>query len=146
MSFSFVEACLPEAARPSLALECQSMSFKRQFARCHVLPFSQEFSSGYRIEPHSHDCHQLIYASSGVMTVETDAGAWVVPPHRAVWVPVGVEHAIVMSGRVAMKTLYVRKDVRHSLPRTCFVLGAPPLLREIVLHVVERGGLRKGVV
>src|SRR5690348_5345757 len=39
---------------------------------------------------------QLIYAASGVMTVHTGDGVWVVPPDRAVWVPSGVVHRIEM--------------------------------------------------
>jgi hypothetical protein len=37
------------------------------------------------IPPHHHDSAQLIHAASGVMTVETEDGLWVVPPARAVW-------------------------------------------------------------
>ena len=38
--------------------------------------------------------HQLVCATRGAMTVRTDECAWVVPPHRAVWVPAGTECAI----------------------------------------------------
>ena len=43
--------------------------------------------------------------SRGVMTVETGEGAWVVPPHRAVWIPAGVLFGVRMSGRVTVRTL-----------------------------------------
>ena len=33
---------------------------------------------------------QLAFAAEGVMTVTTPHGDWVVPPHRAVWIPAGV--------------------------------------------------------
>ena len=32
---------------------------------------------------------QLVYAVHGVLTVHTPDGSWVVPPHRAAWVPAG---------------------------------------------------------
>ncbi len=38
--------------------------------------------------------HQLVYAARGVLTVRTDHDAWVVPPHRAMWVPAGVSFGL----------------------------------------------------
>ena len=47
-------------------------------------------------------------------TVETDQGAWVVPPHRAVWIRAGVDFRVRMSGVVAMRRsrLHVRAAVK----------------------------------
>ncbi|HVJ81710.1 MAG TPA: AraC family ligand binding domain-containing protein, partial [Planctomycetia bacterium] len=59
------------------------------------------------IPTHTHDWHQLIYASEGVMWVRTEEGDWVAPPHRAVWAPAGVRHGIEMSGAVFLETLYL---------------------------------------
>jgi quercetin dioxygenase-like cupin family protein len=42
------------------------------------------YPKGHLIQPHHHEWAQLIYARAGVMTVLTAAGAWVVPPQRAV--------------------------------------------------------------
>src|SRR5688500_9682337 len=55
--------------------------------------------------PHADGWDQLIYASSGVMTVHTDDGVWVVPPDRAVWVPSGLGNRVEMNGRTAIRTL-----------------------------------------
>jgi AraC-like DNA-binding protein len=99
------------------------------------------YSSGFRIPPHRHAWAQLIYASRGVMSVHTDTGAWVVPTHRAVWVPGEVEHAIEMSGEVAMRTLYLAPGLAHGVPDSCSVVNVSPLLRELVLHAVELGPL-----
>jgi AraC-like DNA-binding protein len=83
---------------------------------------------------------QLLFASSGVMTVETPVGLWVVPPHRAVWVPAGVEHRLVMSGRVRLRSLYLAASLA-ALPPACRVVDVPPLLRELVLHAVRSAPL-----
>ncbi len=96
-----------------------------------------EFPHGHWIKPHSHPWHQLIYASRGVMTVRTREGAWIVPPHRALWVPAGTRHSVQMSGAVSMRTLYLAPRLGASLPGRCRVLGVSPLLRELVLHMVE---------
>jgi AraC-like DNA-binding protein len=74
------------------------------------------------------------------MTVETPVGTWVVPPHRAVWVPSGVEHRIELSGRVSLRTLYLRAG-RPGVPTACCALNVPPLLRELILHAGARAPL-----
>src|SRR5262245_38722770 len=71
-----------------------------------VRALSYDYEPGYRIPPHHHDWHQLVYAISGVMTVRTPKGTFVVPARRAVWIPAPVTHAIDIAGRVAMRTLY----------------------------------------
>lgn len=89
--------------------------------------------------------HQLVYASRGVMTVYADEGTWVVPPHRAVWVPAGVRHRIEMSGRVSIRSLFLRPSLSSSLPGTCRAVNVSPLLRELILHVVKMGMLNRRV-
>ena len=61
------------------------------------------YGPGTVLERHSHRWAQLVYASEGVMRVETEDGVWVVPSHRAVWIPAGIGHAIAMSGQVSMR-------------------------------------------
>lgn len=95
------------------------------------------YLSGHRSEAHAHDWDQLTYASDGVMTVHTVAGIWVVPPHRAVWVPAGVQHAEEMSGPVVARSLYFVPGLSKSLPRTCTTVNVPPLLRELILSAVR---------
>lgn len=118
------------------------MSGSRQ-RRIRALAY--DYPSGHRIAVHAHAEHQLVFAAAGVMTVQTPEGSWIVPPNRAVWVPAGVEHDIRMSGAVSMRTLYLPPALRSpGLPRRCLVLEVTPLLREIVLAAVARGGLDPG--
>jgi AraC-like DNA-binding protein len=99
----------------------------------------------HRIERHAHDWHQLVYATEGVMTVDTPAGSWVVPPHRAVWMPAGVEHSIRMTGVVRMRTLYFRPGLAHRGPPACCVIHVSPLLRELILETLRLGMLADDV-
>lgn len=71
------------------------------------------------------------------MTVRTRDGSWVVPTHRAVWIPAKIPHTITMSGSVAMRTLYLKPHLARNLPKSCCVLNVSPLLRELVLHACE---------
>lgn len=92
---------------------------------------------GQRIPRHRHRAAQLVAAISGVMTVTTRDGTFVVPPQRAVWVPPRIEHSIRMTGEVAMRTLYVAPALAAKLPARCCVVHVTPLLRELVLRVVD---------
>lgn len=104
-----------------------------------VTSFAHDYASGELIAMHAHDRDQLVYASAGVMTIRTGEGVWVTPPQRAVWIPAGVSHAIAMSGRVAMRTLYFRPALVGELPRKCCVVAVTNLVRELILHVCEDG-------
>jgi AraC-like DNA-binding protein/mannose-6-phosphate isomerase-like protein (cupin superfamily) len=86
---------------------------------------------------HSHLRAQLIYAGSGVMRVETEAGCWVVPPVRGVWIPANTPHRVIMLGTVEMRTLYIRPDAAPDLPDTCCLLEVSPLLRALILALLE---------
>lgn len=101
--------------------------------------------SGQTIHKHSHGWHQLIYASQGVITVNTSTGSWIVPSRRAVWVPAGIEHEVEMPGPVSLRTLYLRTTLSKALPADCCVVNVSPLLRELILRTVEIGMLDRNV-
>lgn len=97
----------------------------------------KDFKSGFEIAPHRHERAQLIYATAGTMRVSTGEGVWVVPPQRALWMPPGVRHSIVMSGDVTMRTLYLRDDAARGMPQACRVLPVSALLRELIIRATE---------
>lgn len=100
-----------------------------------------EYADGHVIRTHSHPWHQLVYASRGVMTVRTPEGAWVVPTNRGVWVPACTRHSIQMSGPVSLRTLYLLPSLDRSLPDRCAVVAVSPLLRELILRIVDLDSL-----
>lgn len=101
-----------------------------------IVAIAKEFPNGRLIPFHQHDRSQLLYASSGVMTVTTLKGLWVVPPLRAVWIPALTEHQIGCSGNLSMRTLYIIPEAASKLPIECCVVSVPPHLRELILHAV----------
>ena len=48
------------------------------------------------------------------MRVVSDAAAWLSPPTRAIWLPAGVAHEIVMKGEVATRFLYICAGTRRA--------------------------------
>lgn len=113
--------------------------------RSQITTLQRDYPAGHVVPLHLHDWDQLVYASRGVMTVRTTEGTWVVPPHRAVWIPAMVPHTLTMSGAVAMRTLYFNKLLARTLPRTCGVVNVSPFLKELILHACGFGRLRKTV-
>ena len=86
---------------------------------------------------HSHPAAQLIYAISGVACVTTDAGTWVVPPNRAVWVPAGLQHATRSYGPIKFRAIFVAPGSDAQLPSQCRVVEVSPLLRELIRRLAE---------
>ena len=95
----------------------------------------------HTLPTHTHDWDQLTYATSGVLRVATADASWVVPPHRAVWVPAGIAHSEQMFAPVSVRTLYFAPRIAKTLPRECRTLNISSLLRELILHVSRLGAL-----
>ncbi|WP_405008041.1 helix-turn-helix transcriptional regulator [Kitasatospora purpeofusca] len=93
---------------------------------------ARDLPDGHHIPPHHHRRAQLIYGTSGAITVVTDRGTWVVPATRGVWVPAGVVHAMTCTGPVRMRTLYLEPGAAPGLPAAPTVVAVPSLLRELV--------------
>lgn len=96
------------------------------------------YYDGFHIKPHRHHWGQLIYAAAGLMRVRAGGTLWVVPPAHAIWVPAGAEHEIRALGDFAMRTLYFPTSLTTGLPEDCCALDVQPLLRELVVELVER--------
>lgn len=71
-----------------------------------VVAIGTDYSHGHLLPFHTHRRTQLLYGATGVMQVSTHDGNWVVPPQRAVWIPPGVAHEVVMLG-VSTRSLYI---------------------------------------
>ncbi|BCG26917.1 transcriptional regulator [Pseudomonas tohonis] len=95
-----------------------------------------DYPDGAHVDLHLHSQAQFLYAAQGLMRLVTEAGAWVIPPTRAVWIPPGIEHQIFMSGQVQMRTLFIAAEAAPPSLDACCVLAVPPLLRELILRLV----------
>ncbi len=98
-----------------------------------------DYADGQHFAEHQHRRGQFAYAATGVISVYTEQGNWVVPPQRAIWVPAGVTHAMHMSGPVTMLNTYVRPQAIKNLglPGHCQVLEVSELLRQFLLRAVD---------
>lgn len=92
---------------------------------------------GRRFEWHHHDEHQLAWSPEGVLVVRTEAGSYVLPPARALWIPAGVSHETSASGVAVLRSVYIR-------PKHCTIgwerptaVAVSPLLRELIPHLED---------
>jgi AraC-like DNA-binding protein len=95
---------------------------------------AEDYRAGERTPLHVHDRPQLLYAESGVTRLHTEQGDWVVPPSRAVWIPEGIVHQVVMRSAVAMRSLYFGVGSVAAAPAAPMVIAVSPLLRELILE------------
>jgi hypothetical protein len=115
----------------------------RQLLRC----YSVGHPPGRFTLPSAPDWHQLLYASSGVLSVHTGSGTWAVPRDRAAWIPAvaaggpnggpnGDVPGVVVHGRAGVRALYLPAAV-WEIDTPCRVIGVAPLLRELILHLAR---------
>jgi len=90
------------------------------------------------VAAHSHNWGQLVYASTGVLDVTTPSGRYLVPPHRAVWVPPEHPHEISSIHGAEISSIYITIDEAQCLPNHCYVLAVSSLLRELILEALRQ--------
>jgi AraC-like DNA-binding protein len=103
-----------------------------------VVGLDDEYPAGFVDPMHTHDRSQLLYASSGVMSVVTGDVSFVIPPLRALWIPAETTHEVSCRGPVSLRTLYIDPALDH-WPGGCRVFEVSDLLRALILEVVGFG-------
>lgn len=105
-----------------------------------ILAFSDEYPAGHAVPPHHHSRSQLLYITAGSIMIDTTEGRWMVPPGYALWLPVGVEHAVTMFSDCSMQSVYISPDAISGLPENVRVLGLTPLAHHLILEAMEIPG------
>jgi AraC-like DNA-binding protein/quercetin dioxygenase-like cupin family protein len=130
----------------ALPIKCQVVSRIRHEpkAATQIRPLT----AGQGIDAHRHDDHQIHYAGRGVLTVTTDAGTWIAPGNRALWVPAGAVHSHHAHGDLDLHTIGLPPSVNPLGLDAPTALTVGPLLRELILaytrDVAESGGAGAG--
>lgn len=101
-----------------------------------VVGLADEYPAGFRDPAHSHERIQLLYASSGVMSVVTHATSFVIPPQRAVWIPSGVPHEVSCRGPVSLRSLYIDPQYERDEP-CCHIVEVGQLLKALIIEVTQ---------
>ncbi|MGK5062127.1 AraC family transcriptional regulator [Janthinobacterium sp. LB3P112] len=101
-----------------------------------VTAMSRQYVAGDYTAPHNHVRAQLLYATQGVMRVSTEHGVWILPPRRALLIPVGVMHEVHILSELSMRTVYIDAQVAAQYGNNCKVLEVSRLLRELILALL----------
>lgn len=96
-----------------------------------------EAFSEYQPETHQYDWHshargQFFCVESGLVHMHTAHGSWLLPPHRAGWMPPGEQHRVSISGPLTGWGVFLHPDVSPCLPDRPGVIGVNALMRELV--------------
>lgn len=100
-----------------------------------VVAIGTDYAYGQVLQRHTHRRAQLLYGATGVMQVSTHDGNWVVPPQRAVWIPPGMAHEVLMLG-VSTRSVYIEPGV-VDLGGRCQVINVSPLMRHLLMEAAE---------
>lgn len=97
----------------------------------------REAASEYGEDTHSYDWHrhlrgQFFCVESGVVHVHTEHGSWMLPPHRAGWMPPGELHTVSISGVMSGWGVFITPEIDHGLPERPCVIGVTELMRALV--------------
>lgn len=95
-------------------------------------PTRRPLLPGEEVERHDHAVNQLVYPLRGMLEVATSAGVWMVPPHRAAWIPAAVPHAHRAHGFTELRTLIFPAATNPLDLDRPTVLAVDPLLREVI--------------
>ena len=87
--------------------------------------------------PHHHPQGQLLFATKGVMLVETGNKRWVIPPQRALWIPPLQEHTYSVLSETELRAVWfspalIARCATFSRRDEVHVIMATPLLKELI--------------
>ncbi len=81
---------------------------------------------------HSHHRGQLTCVESGLLHIRTAQGSWLLPPHRAGWVPPGMAHWGSLSGVLSGWSVLIAPEACQRLPQSPMVINVGALMRALV--------------
>lgn len=99
----------------------------------------QSRAGGEVIDRHRHDDHQLVYVSTGVLAIQTEAGAWVAACGRAIWIPAGTWHEHRFYGASSFHTVGFPVAGAPLTDHTPVIVAVSGLLRELLIACTDPG-------
>lgn len=97
-----------------------------------IVAMAADFPSQCAGVEHMHRRAQFLHSCSGVMTVTTASGNWIVPPQYALWIPAHTVHRTSYCGSVKLETLYLDPAAISDMPEACRLIEVRPFLSALV--------------
>lgn len=132
----------PRAARKSV--RCQPMSLTGQTSNGEdpegaVIVVNFPMPAGFQFDWHTHKDHQLAWAPRGVLTVVTEAARFILPPTRALWIPVALRHETRSTSNATMRALYIKPAQCSIVWSAPTAVAISPLLAELIGYLNDGG-------
>lgn len=94
--------------------------------------------------PHYHLEGQLLFATRGVMLVETADRRWVIPPQRALWIPPLMIHSYRLLSRTELRAVYISSTLiteckNFTGNNGAHMINAVPLVKELITGLFDDG-------
>lgn len=95
------------------------------------------YQRGETDAPHYHLEGQLLFATRGVMLVETADRRWVIPPQRALWIPPLMIHSYRLMSQTELRAVYISSSlisecVNFTHSSRIHIINATPFMKEVV--------------
>lgn len=95
------------------------------------------YQRGEEDPPHHHVEGQLLFASRGVMLVETESNRWVIPPQRALWLPPLQIHSYNLLSQTDLRAIYfssslIAECTNFTKSSQVHVITATALVKELI--------------
>lgn len=84
---------------------------------------------------HRHPWGEFVYAFSGVMELKLAGSHYLAPPQYGIWLPPDVEHRGMNRYEASHCSLYLARELCHTLPKTTCALAVSPLVKALLEHL-----------
>lgn len=99
---------------------------------------AQSVPARHHFPEHAHDWNQMVYAISGVLTVNTAGGSFVISPEQALWLPTGLPHRVGSLMGAEFRSLWISDQAESGFPdEPQAVLRVSPLLKALIVEASE---------
>jgi AraC-like DNA-binding protein len=105
-----------------------------------IIAFSDEYPALHVFPYHTHQWGQLIYASSGTLTVYTQSYSFLLSPSRAIWIPPGIAHEVKTQGQTRFSSLYIDPLNIDNLPKQSCLIMVSSLLKALIMEATDIPG------
>ncbi|ABE53900.1 transcriptional regulator, AraC family [Shewanella denitrificans OS217] len=116
---------------PKLASIAPSMESTRPLLQ-PITVVNRQLQAHCHVMSHSHLWGQFVYASQGVLAVNTPAARYLVTPEQGVWVNSNISHSVTAITEVRLTSFYLDESQCQALPEQSCVLNVAPFLHALI--------------
>jgi len=107
-------------------------------AQHSILFYVKEMEKGEHDMAHRHEWHQIIYPIQGMLKTLSGGCQFIIPHHRALFIPANTVHESKMINDTTFVGIYINPDNDRTSPLECRVMEVSNFFRELILHIKEQ--------